>query len=655
MSHENGTQLAAEYRNSWALIIGINSYRHLPPLSYAVNDAQAIANVLSERFNFAAQRILYLENQEATREAILSVFDKTLTDKKLVTKDDRLLIFFAGHGFTRHGSQGHVGFIAPADARRNAWRSLIAISDLTEVASFVPAKHIFFIMDACYSGLSLSRGGSLEPYIERMLTREAWQVLTAGKADEVVADGGGPRGRNSIFTSYLLDAFNGAAAEGNGLLTANSVMSYVYRQVIADPRSRQTPHFGWLRGDGDFVFHKPLVAALPTALGVALEQGGVESRKMVVNALAKIAVVEDKVLSQQAVRKLEDLAENDPAREVRLRAARELRPAGASGLREALLAGDTIVHRRRSARRTKRLWSAITALALLAFGLGLFGLRSRSSAARAQDEVFVLQTQSANVGAMAATLMANVEATLTPSPAATATSEEPDLSVRESLVPDFDATLVASAMPTSSPTPTVGLQETEAASTSEAIRDSEVIFADEFSGNGGGWELSDAGVAVRSIEDGRLQFWVNDNYTLWASRPDLVQQADFILSVDASVLEGEGSFSFGLIFRQIDFDNYYYFLFSNQGSVLAIKQFGGEAGFLLEPTQVPDNLVEPGEPVRLAVLAVGSQFTFFVNGQQVAAAEDLSFASGRLGVAVQTLGDVPVVVGFDNLLVQLPR
>ena len=74
---------------------------------------------------------------------------------------------------------------------------------------------MFFLMDACYGGLALSRRpfppGSMR-FLKNMLQRHSRQILTAGKADEVVADAGGPRAGHSIFTGHVLDVLEGGAA-----------------------------------------------------------------------------------------------------------------------------------------------------------------------------------------------------------------------------------------------------------------------------------------------------------------------------------------------------------------------------------------------------------------------------------------------------------
>jgi hypothetical protein len=245
-----------KYNCSRALIVGINDYSYASPLGYAVNDAEAVANLLRESFGFDAPDIKLLLNKNATRNSIHKAFldfSKHATDL-----DDRLLIFFAGHGHTERTARGDIGYLVPVDGDPADLSSLIRWDTITRDADLIEAKHILFVMDACYSGLAITR--SLQPgssrFLKDMLQRGARQVLTAGKANEVVADLGGPRADHSVFTGHFLDALEGAAAS-SGIITANGVMAYVYHKVSADPDSRQTPHYGYLNGDGDFIFNPP--------------------------------------------------------------------------------------------------------------------------------------------------------------------------------------------------------------------------------------------------------------------------------------------------------------------------------------------------------------------------------------------------------------
>lgn len=246
------------YGVSHALIIGIDKYKSVSPLSYAVSDASAIKDLLVENFNFHPDNVTYLANQQATRRAILGAMAKLGNNTDF---DDRIIVFFAGHGQTLPGSRGDIGFLVPYDAEQGDHSTLIRWHELVDSTELIRAKHVLFIMDACYSGLALTRNaqaGSTR-FLKDMLMRRARQVLTAGKADEQVADSGGPIPNHSVFTGHLIDGLNGNAATTDGVITANGLMAYVYAKVANDRNSEQTPHYGYFEGDGDLVLRAPRI------------------------------------------------------------------------------------------------------------------------------------------------------------------------------------------------------------------------------------------------------------------------------------------------------------------------------------------------------------------------------------------------------------
>jgi hypothetical protein len=205
-----------------------------------------------------------LLDEDATRESIMRAFLR-YADGTTVNQDDRIIIFFAGHGHTVTGRRGDIGYLIPVDGKVDDLSTLIRWDDLTRNADLVPAKHMLFLMDACYGGLALTRAtippGSMR-FLKDMLQRYSRQVLAAGKADEVVSDGGGARVGHSIFTSYLLDGLEGAAATTDKIITGYGLMAYVYNKVSNDLHSRQTPHFGFFDGDGDLIFDVSTLAQL---------------------------------------------------------------------------------------------------------------------------------------------------------------------------------------------------------------------------------------------------------------------------------------------------------------------------------------------------------------------------------------------------------
>jgi len=84
------------------------------PLSYAVSDAEEIRDVLVSDLAFPTENITYLVDSEATKENILRSFMRLTADD--VELDERIMIFFAGHGHTRTGIRGEVGYLVPYDA-----------------------------------------------------------------------------------------------------------------------------------------------------------------------------------------------------------------------------------------------------------------------------------------------------------------------------------------------------------------------------------------------------------------------------------------------------------------------------------------------------------------------------------------------------------
>lgn len=248
------TVVTTSYQNSWAIVIGINDYAKWPKLQYAVQDANAIYDSLTKHLGFDKDKVFTLNNSQATRNNILALFHDKLGHKQL-KKDDRLFVFFAGHGATRKLSSGrNLGYIIPVDSDPEQLSiDAIAMTDLQNIAENLEAKHVLFVMDACYSGLGLTRGGSTSSFLRENAKRIGRQMLTAGGADQLVADGG-PNG-HSVFTWTLLQALTGKAdLNGDNMITATELAAYIAPAVSSV--SAQTPAFGSLPGSegGEFVF-----------------------------------------------------------------------------------------------------------------------------------------------------------------------------------------------------------------------------------------------------------------------------------------------------------------------------------------------------------------------------------------------------------------
>jgi len=270
-----GTGLKPAYDASWAVVVGIDNYQHVHTLKHAVSDAMGAATLLINQLGFRRDKMFVLLDPppegdlpfdliagEASKSAIEELLFTRLPG--LVGPDDRIVIFFAGHGDTRElpgPGNAQKGYLIPATGEPGQFHTLIEMDDVVEAGELLAAKHVFFLLDACFSGLATTRAVVETPnrYHEGMLTRRARQVLTAGTARQVVADGG--PGGHSLFTGFVLNGLGGDAAQaGATAITASDLMVYVKNRVGQDTHSNQTPDFGTLLGHesgGDFVFVLP--------------------------------------------------------------------------------------------------------------------------------------------------------------------------------------------------------------------------------------------------------------------------------------------------------------------------------------------------------------------------------------------------------------
>jgi peptidoglycan/xylan/chitin deacetylase (PgdA/CDA1 family)/TolA-binding protein len=247
------------YRESWAAIIGIDDYLNWQKLQYATHDAQGVKDLLIQKYNFKPDHVFTLLDGQATRQNILSLLGDKFGDPTMVQHEDRVFVFYAGHGATRKLASGReLGYIIPVDADLTDFQgTAISMSNFQDISEAIPAKHVLFVMDSCYSGLALTRGGVELPsqnYLNEISRREARQMFTAGGADQQVADNG-PNG-HSVFTWTLLQGLDGRAdLNGDGFITATELATYVAPAVSA--LSHQTPAFGNMPGTegGDFIFN----------------------------------------------------------------------------------------------------------------------------------------------------------------------------------------------------------------------------------------------------------------------------------------------------------------------------------------------------------------------------------------------------------------
>ncbi len=230
----------------YALVIGNNSYTNIPALKTAVNDAEATAAVLKNKYGFNTKLLL-----NANRYQILSALDEL---RRNLTEQDNLLIYYAGHG--EIDRVNNRGYWLPVDADANSqanWISHVAISDIINT---LPAKHVMVIADSCYSGtlgqaklssLALDLEVELDlDWVEAMGQIKTRTVLTSGGVKPVLDIG---LGDHSVFADALLKVLE----ENDGLLEGNRLHREVLRRMrvnMARINQSQIPEYAPIKYAG---------------------------------------------------------------------------------------------------------------------------------------------------------------------------------------------------------------------------------------------------------------------------------------------------------------------------------------------------------------------------------------------------------------------
>ncbi len=239
------------YSKQVAVVIGIDKYKNWPGLTGASNDARRMATYLRQR---GFDTVIEIYDRDATRQRLLQVLGNDLGEH--VDKDSMAFIYFAGHGETETLPGGAKrGYLIPADADDDVFATGISMDTVRDLSNRMTAKHVLYAIDACYSGLALTRGIAVprktSGYLKKVTKMRAVQILAAGAEGEQAVEVGG----QGVFTTYLLRALQGEAdLDGDGAVTAREIGAYVRPQVTVASGARQTPQFGTIEGSGEVVF-----------------------------------------------------------------------------------------------------------------------------------------------------------------------------------------------------------------------------------------------------------------------------------------------------------------------------------------------------------------------------------------------------------------
>src|SRR5712692_2978149 len=250
----------------YALIVGIGAYKNLPAkaqLEFAERDAEAMYSILinPESGNFRAENVHRLLGAKATLAALKQELEVWLPS--VAKEDDRVVIYFAGHGFI----QGGRAYLAPHDLDPNNIPATgYPMDTLGNVAgSRIKAKWKVLLTDSCHSG-AITPDADAQALNKSLLDlSRSMFSLTASRDRERSFESANWGGGHGIFTYYVVKGLEGEADEnGDGIVTADELADYTRRNVREATNGQQNPTSD--RGSFD---PNMLLAYLPAGLRTA--------------------------------------------------------------------------------------------------------------------------------------------------------------------------------------------------------------------------------------------------------------------------------------------------------------------------------------------------------------------------------------------------
>jgi len=202
-----------------ALLVGINYYEHGSPLYGCVDDAHAVKAALERHgdgsVNFDCKPLTGTGptdrvDRHDLKDALTALFS---------TQADVALFYFAGHGHIEVSG----GYLLTSDSRRGD--DGMSLTEVLTLANLSPAKNKVILLDSCHSGIA---GNAPSPG-ELASLSEGLTVLTASTKDQYATEENG----RGVFTTLLVDALFGGAANLTGDITPGSVYAHIDQSLGA--------------------------------------------------------------------------------------------------------------------------------------------------------------------------------------------------------------------------------------------------------------------------------------------------------------------------------------------------------------------------------------------------------------------------------------
>lgn len=256
LNNNSSSETNNGFADGYALIIGIANYEKVRKLPEEVlKDAEDIHSVITspDYCGYKPENVRFRLDKEATAQTIREDL-KWLADK--AQNDDTVTIFFSGHGGENDDENETGNYLIPYECDpNNLAGTAISGNELTDYFRDIKSERFLVLFDCCYSGGAgtpkdalVDSSKTLEPFL-KSFSKETYKQLAQGKGRAIIASSLPNQVslllvgmKNSLFTHYLLEAFQGKArTRGDGLVRVFDLFDYVSEKVPVD--ADQNPLF----------------------------------------------------------------------------------------------------------------------------------------------------------------------------------------------------------------------------------------------------------------------------------------------------------------------------------------------------------------------------------------------------------------------------
>ncbi|ENU1215054.1 caspase family protein [Pseudomonas aeruginosa] len=202
-----------------ALVVGINHYEHGGSLYGCVDDSHAVQAVLARHGDGSVNFDCKMFTGTGPTDRVARSLLKDRVEELFKAHADIALFYFAGHGHI----EATGGYLLATDSRRGD--EGLSLSEVLAMANKSPARNKIIILDSCHSGIA----GTPPATGELASLSEGLTILTASAADQYATEENG----RGVFTTLLVDALHGGAANLTGDITPGSIYAHVDQSLGA--------------------------------------------------------------------------------------------------------------------------------------------------------------------------------------------------------------------------------------------------------------------------------------------------------------------------------------------------------------------------------------------------------------------------------------